>query len=154
MIRVPFSATDDELMQLVYPWLDALADEDYARFYENVGYAMAYGAGAAGICRDIQRYRAPELYPDVSTFRVSDWRTAAGGNANPSVLVRRYEPSQDLPIVITIELDLPLNGRWSDLEAHFVVTVASPNDSEGVLWLEDIVRRIAASTDAWDLPKP
>ena len=150
MIRVPLSATDDELMQLVHPWLDALAAEDYDRVFANIGYAMAYGSGAEGIRRDIQRYRSRELYPGVSTFRVTDWRTARGGKSNPSVLVRRYEPLEDLPIVMTIEMDLPLNDCWSDLEAHFVVTLPSPHDSEGVLWLEDICspRQLTEATDA------
>lgn len=138
MVRVPLSATDDQIMQLVYRWLDALAAEDYEQVFKNVGYAMAYGSGAEGIRRDIQRYRSSELYPGVSSFRVSDWRTASGGNPNPSVLVRRYQPLEDLPIAMTVELDLPLNGQWSDLEAHFVVTLPTPGASEGVLWLEDI----------------
>lgn len=30
---------------------------------------------------------------------------------------------ESLPIVATVELDLPLNGRWSDLEADFIITV-------------------------------
>jgi hypothetical protein len=45
---------------------------------------------------------------------------------------------EGLPIRATIEVDLPLNGRWSDLEADFVVMVRGPADTEGTLGLEDI----------------
>ena len=138
MVLVPLSATDDELLQIVRTWLDVLAAEDYDLIFANLGYAMAWGSGPEGISRDIQKYRSPTLYPAVTEFRVSDWRTAQGGNPEPTVLVRRYQYNECLPIVATIELDLPLNGRWSDLEADFVVTVRSPKDTEGILSLEDI----------------
>jgi hypothetical protein len=138
MVLVPLSATDDELLQLVRSWLDVLAAEDYQRVFDNLGYAIAHGAGAEGLRRSIQNYRSPKLYPGVSAFRVSDWRTAVGGNPEPTVLVRRYKYMKSLPIVRTIELDLPLNGSWSDLEADFVVTVQHAHDGDGVLALEDI----------------
>jgi len=138
MIHVPLAATDDELLQIVRSWLDVLADEDYERVFRNLGYAMGLGGGAEAIQRDIQSYRSAKFYPGVSDFRVSDWRTATGGNPGPKILVRRYKYMESLPIVATIELDLPLNGLWSDLEADFVVTVRGPHDTEGALGLEDI----------------
>ena len=138
MVSVPRLITDDDLLGVVRSWLDVLAAEEYERVFAELGYAMAWGAGAEGIRRDIQRYRSSELYPGVSDFRVSDWRTAVGGNPEPLVLVRRYKYSEDLPIVATVELDLPLNGRWSDLEADFVVTVSQPDATDGILALEDI----------------
>jgi hypothetical protein len=138
MIRIPLSATDDELLQLVRTWLDVLATEDYEKVFAAIGYAMAYGDGAHAIRRDIKNYRSAEYYPGVADFRVSDWRTAEGGNPTPLLLVRRYEYSEELPIVATVVMHLPLNGRWSDLEADFVVTNPNPQDADGVLWLEDI----------------
>jgi hypothetical protein len=138
MVRVPVSATDDELLALVRTWLDALAAERYELLFSELGYAMAYGEGAAAIRRDIERYRSSRFFPGVESFRVSDWRTAVGGNPEPTVLVRRYRFNPQLPIIATVEVDLPLNGKWSDLEADFVVTVKGPAEREGVLWLEDI----------------
>ncbi|NMM28709.1 MAG: hypothetical protein HHJ12_15815 [Glaciimonas sp.] len=138
MVNVSLSATDDQLLQIVRSWLDVLAAEDYEKVFESLGYSMAWGAGAQAIRRDIEKYRSPEFYPGVSEFRVSDWRNAVGGNLEPKVLIRRYKYMESLPIVATIELDLPLNGRWSDLEADFIVTVRSPHNTEGVLCLEDI----------------
>ena len=150
MIRVQLFATDDELLELIRPWLDALANEDYEQVFAAIGYAMAHGDGAHAIRRDIRSYRSAEYYPGVSDFRVSDWRTAKGGNPNPLLLVRRYVYSPELPIVATVEMHLPLNGRWSDLEADFVVTKPSPQDEDAVLWLEDISSpsRYVEETDA------
>jgi len=138
MVLVPLSATDDELLQIVRSWLDVLAAGNYERVFENLGYALARGAGAEGIRRDIEKYRSPEFFPGVSEFHVTDWRSASGGNPSPTALVRRYRHSDRLPIVATIEVDLPLNGRWSDLEADFVITAENASDTDGVLFLEDI----------------
>jgi len=138
MVRVPVSATDDELLALVRTWLDALAAERYELVFAELGYAMAYGEGATAIRRDIERYRSSRYFPGVESFRVSDWRGAVGGNPKPTVLVRRYAFNPQLPIVATVEVDLPLNGKWSDLEADFVVTVQGPAERDGVLCLEDI----------------
>ena len=138
MVSVSVTATDEELVQLVRTWLDVLAAEDYERVFDGLGYALAFGAGAQRIRRDLNQYRSEAYYPGTSEFRVSDWRTAVGGNRSPVVLVRRYEYSEDLPIIATIELDLLLNGKWSDLQAHFVVTKTHRHDSHGFLCLEDI----------------
>ncbi|MCL1826321.1 MAG: hypothetical protein FWG26_10400 [Betaproteobacteria bacterium] len=130
MVRVPLSASDGELLSIVRSWLDVLAAGDYERVFDQLGYAMAWGAGSAGTRRDIGAYRAPDLYPGVSEFRVTDWRSAHGGNPTPLALVRRYAYSETLPIMATIEVDLPLNGRWSDLEADFVLMVNGSTDTE------------------------
>ena len=138
MVYVSLSDNDDQLLQIVRSWLDMLTAEDYEKVFESLGYSMAWGAGAQAIRRDIERYRSPEFYPGVSKFQVSDWRNAVGGNPEPNVLIRRYKYMESLPIMVTIELDLTLNGRWSDLEASFVIFVQGPHDTEGVLRLEDI----------------
>ena len=148
MVLVPLSATDEELLAIVRSWLDVLAAEDYDRVFAHLGYAMAWGEGAEGIRRDIQRYRSLAFYPGVSEFRVTDWRTVSGGNPSPTALVRRYPHSERLPIIATIEIDLPLNGQWSDLEADFVVTAENAADVEGVLSLEDISSPRQVSHDA------
>ena len=148
MVRVPLSVDDDQLLQIVRFWLDVLATGDYERIFESLGYAMAWGGGAQAIRRDIEKYRSSALYPGIAEFRVSDWRNAVGGNPEPKVLIRRYEYMKSLPIVATIELDLPLNGRWSDLEADFVVTTLGPHAAEGVLSLEDINSPLAENADA------
>jgi hypothetical protein len=147
-VRVSLSASDEDLLQVARSWVDVLAAEDYDQVFENLGYAMAAGAGPLGIRRDIERYRSSELYPGVTRFTVTTWSTAVGGNPDPTRLVRRYKYSESLPIVATIEIDLPLNGRWSDLEADFVVTVRQQGDAEGTLALEDICSPASLREDA------
>jgi len=148
MVIVSLGATDDELLQIVRSWLDVMAMGDYGRVFEELGYAMAYGAGSEAIRRDIKSYRSPDFYPGVADFSVSDWRTPVGGNPEPRMLIRRYKYNASLPIVATVELDLPLNGRWSDLEAHFVLTVSSEQDTKGILSLEDIRGPARETADA------
>jgi len=138
MACVPLTASDEELLSIVRSWLDVLAAGDYVRAFENLGYAMARGEGAEAIRRDVEAYRAQDLYPGVSEFRVTGWRSARGGNPAPIALVRRYAYTASLPIVATIEIDLPLNDCWSDLEADFVLMARGPADLEGWLSLEDI----------------
>lgn len=139
LVRVPISASDEELLRIVQYWLDVLATEDYEKVFENIGYAVAFGAGAEAIRRDIKCYRSQELYPGVSDFRVTNWRTAVGGNPDTDACIRRFKGyTEDLPIVATVDTFLPLNGRWSDLSASFVVTVTGPDEAQGWLALEDI----------------
>ena len=137
-IWVSVGASDAELMELVKRSLDLLAEGNYDLVFQQLGYALAFGEGASAIRRAIESYRSPQFFPDVMEFHVTDWRSASGGNPEPLALVRRYSYSVSLPIVATIEIHLPLNGKWSDLEADFVVMVKTAADREGVLRLEDI----------------
>ena len=138
MTFVSRDATDDQLISVVRDWVDVLSREDYAAVFEALGYSLAFDRpGAEAICEDIKRYRSPEFYPGTETFAVSDWRTARGGNPSPTVQVRWYKPTTSLRIVGVVDYDLPLNGRWSDLEANFVLF--ENDDPEGyALVLEDI----------------
>jgi hypothetical protein len=67
----------------------------------------------------IEGYRSPTFFPGEVEFRVSDWRTASGGNPRPHLRIVRYE-ANETGLRGAAELDLPLNGRWSSLEADFV----------------------------------
>lgn len=137
-MRISTNASDAELLAIVQVWIDVLAAGDYERFFGEFGYALARGRGANGIREDIEGYRSEALYPGVTQFRVTPPISARGGNPEPLALVRRYARSESLPIVATIEVHLPLNGRWSDLEADFVVTAEDALDISGILSLEDI----------------
>jgi hypothetical protein len=138
MTLVPRDAPDEALLSIVHGWIEALARQDYAAAFAALGYALAHGEpGADCIRRQIQSYRSPELYPGVTNFTLTDWRTATGGNPNPLQLIRRYK-ANDTGLIATIELHLPLNGRWSDLEADFVI-FDNQNSREGYfLSLEEI----------------
>jgi hypothetical protein len=121
MVFVSRLASDIELLAIVRDWLDALAREDYESVFAALGYAVANGRpGAECIREEIKRYRSPEYFPGIDEFAVTDWRAAQGGNPEPLQLIRWYEPNE-LGIRATVEIDLPMNGRWSDLEADFLL---------------------------------
>lgn len=118
------SLTESGLLEITRHWVNVLATEDYDAVFNALGYAMVYQTpeltGAERIKSEIKNYRSEQYYPGITDFSVSEWDSANGGNPNPSRLIRFYKPN-DLKIVATIEFDLPLNDKWSDLQASFVV---------------------------------
>lgn len=120
-------------------WIDALAREEYVSVFQALGYSLLYQydcPGPEAIEKTIRNYRSPILYPGEDTFIVTDWRAAKGGNPEPIQNITWYNPGQGLRGALSI--DLPLNGRWSDLEADFV-WFESENPAEGYpLRLEEI----------------
>jgi hypothetical protein len=135
------SLTEFGLLEITRYWVSVLAREDYDAVFNALGFSMAYQTpeitGADRIKSEIKNYRSEHYYPGVTDFSVSNWDNANGGNPNPCRLVRFYKPN-DLKIVATIEFDLPLNGKWSDLQASFVVFEIVNNGY--ALFCEDIRR--------------
>jgi hypothetical protein len=122
MVYVSRTATSSEVVELIFPWIDALAREEYAKVYETLGYAMAYQLALPGpdcIRYMIESYRSKDLFPGEKSFKVTPWKSAIGGNKFPSKLVKFYKKNS-IGIVGSCTLDLPLNGKWSDLSADFV----------------------------------
>jgi hypothetical protein len=137
MVKLPWPTTDDALLALAWSWVDVLAKGDYATVFLEIGYARAFGGGAEAIRREIEEYRDPVYFSGETVFRVTDWRTAKGGNAAPTVRVERFVPTDTLPILAGVDVDLPLNGRWSRLRASFVAFVDGTDQDKAVFWLED-----------------
>jgi hypothetical protein len=140
MVFIPHQATDEEILTIVRQWIDVLASEDYAKVFAELGYLMSPYfdcSGGEAICQEIKKYRSPEFYPDVTDFKVTDWRTARGGNLKPTKYVKRYKPSS-LKMMGAIGFDLPLNGKWSDLTADFVFFDNEKFPEGYVLCLEQI----------------
>ena len=139
MIFIPRDASDGQVIAIVRHWLDVLATEDYEAVFAALGYVMAYQydcPGPEAIRRAIRSYRSPSLYPGMQEFKVTDWRTAAGGNPQPLQRITRYKPNTTR-LSGAAELHLPLNGSWSNLEADFVWF--DSGDNEGYrLGLEEI----------------
>ena len=134
-------ATDDQLVGLIEHWIDILANEDYEAFYNSLGFAMLYQfeglSGPESIKSAIESYRSVVLYPGEECFKVSHCSRTAGGNSEPVKYVARYEPNS-LKIKCAISYDLPLNGKWSDLGAEFVVLENSESTEYDNLSLEGI----------------
>lgn len=137
MIMVPRDATRPEVLDIVRDWIDLLSAEDFRAVANALGYGSSYGRSAAeSIRNDIQSYRSDEFFPGVETFRVTNWRTATGGNPNPMRQVIWYRPNS-MRLAGSVAFALPLNGKWSDLIADFVFQ--DRGSPEGyVLSLEDI----------------
>jgi hypothetical protein len=118
---IPRDATDHEILEIIRHWIDVLAREGYGEIFDALGYSMLYQYEEPGlevIRNAIKRYRSPEFFPNIEDFVVTDWKTANGGNPSPVQNIVWYKPGQALRGAISV--DLPLNGRWSDLEADFV----------------------------------
>jgi hypothetical protein len=94
-------------------------------------------SGGEAIRREIKKYRSPEFYPDVTDFKVSDWRTAQGRNPKPTKYVKRYKPN-NTKLAGAVGFDLSLDSKWSDLSADFVFFDNEKFREGYVLCLEEI----------------
>jgi len=120
MIYVKRDITNDDLLQFIRGWIEVLAQKRYEDFFNALGYSMGGAAATADwIQSDLNRYRS-DLYPGVTDFEVTHWKTARGGNPNPLHEVVWYKPN-DSRLVGAVTFQLPLNGMWSDSSADFVL---------------------------------
>lgn len=85
----------------------------------------------------IRNYRSPDLYPGIEEFTVTDWRIAKGGCPAPKKELIWYKANNNA-MAGAVRYYLPLNGRWSDLCADFVLWESNDSDSHCVLALEEI----------------
>jgi hypothetical protein len=140
MVFIPHKATDEEILTIVRQWVDVLASEDYAKVFAELGYSMSPYFDCSGdeaIRQEIKNYRSPELYPGVTDFKVTDWRLAKGGNPSPKQSIVRFKPN-DTKLAGAIQFDLPMNGKWSDLQADFVLFDDGEFRNDSILTLEEI----------------
>ena len=143
MKTVPCGA-DQEALAQARNCVDLLADMDFERAGIEFGYALAFGRPASDCIRGaIAAYQSPRLFPNERDFCVSDWRAATGGNPAPRSRVTWYK-SNTTGLVGVIEFDLPLNGRWSDLLAEFVLFQDPDESGNCILSLEEISSPIAS----------
>ncbi|MGJ8655149.1 MAG: hypothetical protein ACSHX6_01760 [Akkermansiaceae bacterium] len=120
MIFFEHDVTDEGIMSCVHDLIDVLVRGDYEAFFASVGYTMDGDAASVdSIKSGLGRYRS-DIYPGVAEFMVTDWRKAEGGNPEPKCEVIRYEPNST-GLVGAASCDLPLNGKWSDLCADFIL---------------------------------
>lgn len=136
MIPIDPDQTDEEVLEIIFETIQWLERGDFDAFADAVGYSFNFGTHPAERVKSaISHYRSPDFFPGVETFSVTDAKTATGGNPNPRKEVIWYGP--DPPLGGAATVDLPLNGRWSDLQADFVFLVQSP-DAPFRLQLEEI----------------
>jgi hypothetical protein len=140
MVFIPHKATDEEILTIVRQWIDVLVSGDYANVFAELGYSMSPYFDCSGdeaIRQEIKNYRSSEFYPNVTDFKVSDWRTAQGGNPKPTKYVKRYKLN-NTKLAGAVGFDLPLNSKWSNLSADFVFFDTEKFREGHVLCLEEI----------------
>lgn len=138
---IPRNASDEQVLSIARHWLEVLAAGNYEAVFETLGHALSYQydcSGPESIRRAIKAYRSPSLYPGVEEFKVTDWRSAKGGNPSPITQITRYTPNST-GLKGALSIHLPLNGCWSDLEANFVWFESKDPNGNYPLSLEDIV---------------
>ena len=120
MAEISRDLSDEQLIEEIMRWIDLLAKSDYTSFGAALGYSHEEGDPSESVRRAIANYRSPDLYPGVEAFSVTNWRKARGGNPEPRREVVWYEPNASM-LAGAVTVDLPLNGKWSDLQADFVL---------------------------------
>ena len=146
MIYVSRDIPDEDLIHVVRDWIDILSQKRYDEFFQALGYLMGgESASADWIESDLSQYRS-DLYPGISEFEVTNWRTAQDGYPNPIEEVVWYQPNETR-LAGAVTFTLPLNGRWSDATAEFVLF--ETNSPEGFLMrLEEICIPIRGEQEA------
>ena len=129
---------DDQAVRAhVLACAELLAACEFERVGAEFGFALAFDRPRSECIREaISSYRSEQFFPGEREFQVTDWRVAVGGNPAPKSKLTWYKPSA-LPRGV-FEFDLPLNGRWSDLLAEFVLFESSEQPGQFVVSLEDI----------------
>ena len=131
-------SSDDEILEIVFEWIDVLSKRDYELVAGELGYwSLDTCAATKAIREAIEGYRSTELFPNVEDFVVSDWRLATGGNPDPRRDIVWYKENA-VGIVVSVCVDLPLNGAWSDLAADFLLFKRGNHPGQYQLRLEEI----------------
>lgn len=146
MIFVSRDIPDEDLIHVVRGWIDVLSEKRYDEFFDALGYSLAGDSASVDwIESDLSRYRS-DLYPGITDFEVTNWRTAQGGYPNPKEEVVWYQPNET-GLAGAVTYTLPLNGRWSDATADFILV--ETNSPEGLLLkLEEIYIPIRSEQEA------
>jgi hypothetical protein len=130
--------SEDEIFELVFAWIDVLAQGDYEQVAKELGYWNFDVSGATKAIREaIHEYRSPNLFPTITDFRVTDWRLVVGGNPEPAQKIAWYNENS-VGIVASVCIDLPLNGAWSDLAAEFLLFERGDRPGQYQLRLEEM----------------
>jgi hypothetical protein len=143
MNMLPRDASDEEILRAVSACIDRLAEGEYEAVANAVGYALAYQTGetpANCLRREVAAYRSEHLFPGETIFQVSRASLTSGGNPHPLRYVQRYAQSRAMPWMLgAVSYSLPLNGKWSDLTADFVLCAAD-EDQTMCIGLENLTQ--------------
>ena len=128
------TAEDAQILAVAREWVALLADERYEEAMALLSPSDQWSP--AMVQTWIQNYGWHEPPADGSVYRVTDLAAATGATASfPRHEVDRFDHPAADGRVAAVWFDLPLNGRWSDLTATFVVRQL---DQSLVLELDDV----------------
>lgn len=134
MILIHRNATEEEILERVRDWVERIACgevEETFRLVNIEGYQVQWQPRhLQAILSDFRS----DLYLGETDFHVTSWKTAEASARKPLHEVVWYEPNPSFLAVVNY--DLPLNGRWSDLQAVFILRESDDPD-QLLLWLED-----------------
>jgi hypothetical protein len=116
MVVLRADASDQELLSVADRWVDCLAEQDYSAAMALTAHDEYYGWTPDLIRGVIEGYGLPDPHPR-GPFRVTA-RADARKGPEPRRVVER---ARDADVLGRVEVDLPLNGAWSDLTATFAI---------------------------------
>ncbi|MBW3625916.1 MAG: hypothetical protein KY468_21190 [Armatimonadetes bacterium] len=134
MILVPWNATEEEILERVRDWVEGIACGEVEEAFRLLTEGVEDRWQPRHLQYILSSYRS-DLYPGETEFRITSWKTARTEGREPARNVTWYEPNPSFLAVI--EYDVPLNGRWSDLQAVFILYEREDSEDR-LLWLEDI----------------
>ncbi len=120
MEYVPKDISDEDLIAFAKSWLSVLAKGNVSDVIERLGYGMSSDPHPDDIYCRVDSYRSEQLFPGEDKFVITEWSEAKGGNPEPLEDVIWFTPVGH-PLAAAISLNLPLNGKWSDLQIDFVL---------------------------------
>lgn len=124
MKLLPVNATDDEILAACRAWVDLVAGGRFAEAVESLyvpdWYVEEQRWTPESLQTYVRNYGSWDAWPDGKTWRITSISTAQFPADRPDVKPRadlvRHDYDRRAGIV---ELDVPLNGVWSDLMLHF-----------------------------------
>jgi hypothetical protein len=121
---LPKNASDEDLLRLCREWIELVAAGRLQEALELLWVPPSYDPSqrwtADSLRRYVENYGSWEPTSDGSTWRISSIAAAKAPAGRD-----RFVPRADVvrfssnPQAGSVELDLPLNGEWSDLTAQF-----------------------------------
>jgi hypothetical protein len=121
---LPLDATDQDLLAACREWLALVSDERYeeaiAFLYVPTDYDPSQRWTPSTLRQYISNYGSWDPWPDGRTWRITSLESASlpadAQTWRPRADVVRFDKH---PLAGSIEVDVPLNGVWSDLTAQF-----------------------------------
>lgn len=121
---LPPDASDAEILAACRDWVQRVADGDLAGAIEMLHVPQRYEDPQRWTARSLEiyvgNYGSWDAMPDGRTWRITSPATAANPagrtDFRPTADVARHDGD---PRSGSVDVDLPLNGEWSDLTALF-----------------------------------